>query len=570
MSYLALYRVWRPQTFQDMVGQQHVKQTLQNALKQQHFSHAYLFSGPRGTGKTSAAKIMAKAINCENGPTDEPCNECKVCKQITEGSLMDVVEIDAASNRGVEEIREIREKIKYSPSGVRYKVYIIDEVHMLTTEAFNALLKTLEEPPAHAVFILATTEPHKLPATIISRCQRFDFRRIQTEDIVHRLAEICDTNGISYEGDALTLIARVADGGLRDATSLLDQALAMGGERVTEEDVLDITGGVSQTQYARLAQFLAGRQVAETIEWMDNVLERGKSPEKVIDDFIRFYRDLLLIRTMPNGPLLKEMFWLTDEFKQWVMEQSTPSFFQAIELLNKMQSEMKWSNHPRILLEVALIRLCEPPVEQHVVQPSLSPDLTSLSQKVAELEKQLAQWMEKGNISLSAVDKSAKVPAGTSSVGLIKKVGTKENLRAIEPFLKGSNPETLKKVKSDWARLLAAVKDKNIAVRAWFVEGDPVAFLSDSVLVSFKSMMHRDTTEKPANREIIEQSMKEVFGQSYHLVTVMHNEWQQMSETSATQQEDFALVPENPESEEPWVREAIDLFGENLVEIKDE
>lgn len=570
MSYMALYRVWRPQTFQDMVGQQHVKQTLQNALKQQQFSHAYLFSGPRGTGKTSTAKILAKAINCEKGPANEPCNECEACRQITEGSLMDVVEIDAASNRGVDEIREIREKIKYSPSGVRYKVYIIDEAHMLTTEAFNALLKTLEEPPAHAVFILATTEPHKLPATIISRCQRFDFRRIQTEDIVVRMTEICDSNGINYEQKALSLIARVADGGLRDATSLLDQALAMGGDRITEEDVLDITGGVSQSQYVKLAQYIAGHQVAETIEWMEEMLERGKSPEKVIDDFIRFYRDLLLIRTIPNGSLVDEMFWLTDEFKKWVAGQTALSFFQAIELLNKMQSEMKWTNHPRLLLEVALIRLCESSTETRDIQSVSSPEIDLLSKKVAELEKKLNEWGQNGlSPASSSSEPIAKPKTGTSD-RIIKKSGGKENSRLVQPFIKDFQPEGLKKLQSGWPKLLATIKEKKITVHAWFVDGEPVAYLPDAVLVSFKNVMHRDTTDKPANREVIEQSMKEVFGADVRLVTVMQNEWLQMQETSVAKEEDFTLVPEQSEVEEPWVREALELFGENLVEIKDE
>ena len=241
MTYRALYRVWRSQSFADLVGQEHVTRTLKNALKEKRFSHAYLFSGPRGTGKTSTAKIFAKAVNCLEGPAPEPCNRCEPCRRIAEGSLMDVVEIDAASNRGVDEIRDLRDKVKFAPTEVRYKVYIVDEVHMLTTEAFNALLKTLEEPPDHVIFILATTEPHKLPQTIRSRCQHFPFHRISFREIVRHLHRICDAQSVEVDEAALATIARAADGGMRDALSLLDQVLAYADGRVEESTVLAVT-----------------------------------------------------------------------------------------------------------------------------------------------------------------------------------------------------------------------------------------------------------------------------------------------------------------------------------------
>lgn len=243
MEHIALYRAWRPQSFQDMVGQQHIIRTLQNAIRENRLSHAYLFSGPRGTGKTTAAKLLAKAVNCEKGPAPEPCNECDACRRITAGAVMDVLEIDAASNRGVDEIRDLREKVKYAPTEVRQKVYIIDEVHMLTTEAFNALLKTLEEPPPHVMFILATTEPHRLPATVISRCQRFDFRRVSLDEQTQRLRVICEQEGIAAEEEAIEYIARLSDGGMRDALSILDQISSFSDGRVSYQQVLDMTGG---------------------------------------------------------------------------------------------------------------------------------------------------------------------------------------------------------------------------------------------------------------------------------------------------------------------------------------
>ena len=275
MNYQALYRVWRPQQFIDVVGQEHVTKTLQNALLQQKISHAYLFSGPRGTGKTSAAKILAKAVNCERAPISEPCNECDACRGITDGTIPDVIEIDAASNNGVEEIRDIRDKVKFAPSSVPYKVYIIDEVHMLSIGAFNALLKTLEEPPKHVIFILATTEPHKIPLTIISRCQRFDFRRITSQAIVNRMRLIMDESAISCEEKALQMIARAADGGMRDALSLLDQAISYSNEIVTVEDALTVTGAVSQNFLNTLSRAILDRDTVKGLQSLDELLLAG-------------------------------------------------------------------------------------------------------------------------------------------------------------------------------------------------------------------------------------------------------------------------------------------------------
>ncbi len=319
MSYQALYRVWRPRKFQDVVGQTHITRTLQNAIIQEKFSHAYLFSGPRGTGKTSAAKIFAKTINCEHAPVKEPCNECAACRGIQDGSISDVIEIDAASNTSVDDIREIRDKVKYASSVVPYKVYIIDEVHMISVNAFNALLKTLEEPPKHVVFILATTEPHKIPLTILSRCQRFDFKPISNQAIVERMQTIIGTENISVSSEALETVALAAEGGMRDALSILDQAISYSEESVELEDVLAVTGGVSQQILNRIVMAMYERNVEDALRLLDELIQNGKDPGRFVYDMIYFMRDLLLFKSAPdlegylNAPGWKRnlLSWLT-------------------------------------------------------------------------------------------------------------------------------------------------------------------------------------------------------------------------------------------------------------------
>lgn len=378
MAYVALYRKWRPQGFDSLVGQEAVRTALTNALETGRIAHAYLFAGPRGTGKTSTAKILAKAVNCEHGPTPNPCNKCQNCVRINDGTSMDVFEIDAASNRGIDEIRDLREKVAFAPVNGRYKVYIIDEVHMLTTEAFNALLKTLEEPPPHVIFILATTEPHKIPATIHSRCQRFDFKRVTDSDIVKRLREVADGSGIAADDDALQLIAVQADGGMRDALSLLDQCGVMA-ERVSAETVRSVLGIVGREALRELVKAVGEGNVPKALALLESLLAGGKDVKQIITELAEYLRAVLLYKASPE---YREIYLTDTKEAIAAMEGlfSTDRLMAAQERLHQCMLELRQSVRGRIAAEMCLFDLCR-------VEGST---LAALTARVEKLEAMLA------------------------------------------------------------------------------------------------------------------------------------------------------------------------------------
>ena len=378
MAYVALYRKWRPQGFDSLVGQEAVRTALTNALETGRIAHAYLFAGPRGTGKTSTAKILAKAVNCEHGPTPNPCNKCQNCVRINDGTSMDVFEIDAASNRGIDEIRDLREKVAFAPVNGRYKVYIIDEVHMLTTEAFNALLKTLEEPPPHVIFILATTEPHKIPATIHSRCQRFDFKRVTDSDIVKRLREVADGSGIAADDDALQLIAVQADGGMRDALSLLDQCGVMA-KRVSAETVRSVLGIVGREALRELVKAVGEGNVPKSLELLEALLAGGKDVKQIITELAEYLRAVLLYKASPD---YREIYLTDTKEAIAAMEGlfSTDRLMAAQERLHQCMLELRQSVRGRIAAEMCLFDLCR-------VEGST---LAALTARVEKLEAMLA------------------------------------------------------------------------------------------------------------------------------------------------------------------------------------
>ncbi len=382
MSYMALYRKWRPDTFEEVKGQDHVVTTLKNQIINNRIGHAFLFCGTRGTGKTSIAKLFAKAVNCEHPINGSPCNECTACRAIADGSSMNVIEIDAASNNGVDNIRQIREEVQYSPSEGKYKVYIIDEVHMLTQGAFNALLKTLEEPPAYVIFILATTESHKIPITISSRCQKYEFRRISVETISDRLMELLGREQIEAEKKAVDYIAKAADGSMRDALSILDQCIAFNiGKELTYENVLDTIGAVDIDVFARLLECVIKLDVVGAIDLVDEVVWQGRELSRFVSEFTWFLRNVLLVKVSPEADQKLDMSAENlERLRQLAAQIDTDALIRYINIFSDTSVNIKYAVQKRIVLELAVIKLCKPEMET---------DYSALLDRVRVLEQKL-------------------------------------------------------------------------------------------------------------------------------------------------------------------------------------
>ena len=384
MSYMALYRKFRPGEFEDVKGQDHISQTLQNQIKANRIGHAYLFCGTRGTGKTSVAKIFAKAVNCQNPVNGSPCGECEMCRAISEGSSMNVIEIDAASNNGVDNIREIREEVAYRPTEGKYKVYIIDEVHMLSIGAFNALLKTLEEPPEYVIFILATTEAHKIPITIMSRCQRYDFKRISIETISNRLMDLMSREQVEVEERAIRYIAKAADGSMRDALSLLDQCIAFYlGQKLTYDHVLEVLGAVDTEVFSKLLREIVSRDVTKVLKTVEELVMQGRELSQLTTDFTWYLRNLLLAKSSDN---MEDILDVSSENLERLTEEAqmieNDTLIRYIRIFSELSNQLKYATQKRVLLEVALIKLCKPAME--VNQDSLLDRIRAIEEEVAK------------------------------------------------------------------------------------------------------------------------------------------------------------------------------------------
>lgn len=563
MSYQALYRVWRPQLFADVVGQSHITRTLQNAIVQNKFSHAYLFSGPRGTGKTSAAKIFAKTVNCKQAPIKEPCGQCEACIGIQTGAISDVMEIDAASNNGVEQIRDIRDKVKYAPSAVSYKVYIIDEVHMLSIGAFNALLKTLEEPPKHVIFILATTEPHKIPLTIISRCQRFDFKRITQKSLVDRMKTIMESEDITVAPEAYDAVALAAEGGMRDALSLLDQAISYSEGEVRLEDVLSITGSVSQDNLSKLIAALLEDDVQATLSLIDRFIQEGKDPGRLVHDLIYFLRDLLLYKSAPNLSEVLERAVANDSFRTLADQVTAPWIQQAIMELNKCQQEMKWTNSPKVFIEITMLKITEQPRATEEVNVPDNDQILQLKQKIGTLEKDLQALKTNGSLQSSESQQQDKTKRRQSPVKKSFKVSYDKIRKALDEATK----DDLKQVQAQWATFMQQLKQQNAPAHATLQNAKPSAASNEVIVIAFKYEIHCSLAQE--HQSIIESILQQLMGREMKFIPIPESDWLEIRQEYVQKQRQQG-DEKTGTKEDPIIEEARKLVGDDLLEIHED
>ncbi|MGN0403561.1 MAG: DNA polymerase III subunit gamma/tau [Acetatifactor sp.] len=492
MSYTALYRKFRPATFADVKGQDHIVTTLKNQIKADRKGHAYLFTGTRGTGKTTVAKIFARMVNCENPTEDGPCGECRCCRAIAAGASMNVIEIDAASNNGVDNIREIVEEVAYSPAEGKYKVYIIDEVHMLSIGAFNALLKTLEEPPSYVIFILATTEVHKLPITILSRCQRYDFKRISIETITDRLRELTAAEGVQVEDKALRYIAKTADGSMRDALSLLDQCIAFHlGKELTYDKVLDVLGAVDTEVFSRLLRYVLERNVPGCVQLLEEIVMQGRELTQFVTDFTWYLRNLMLVQASEHLEDVIDMSTdnlrrLKEEAAQADMEQ----IVRYIRIFSELSGQIKYASQKRILVEIALIKLCKPEME-------------TSQDAVLERLRQVEDKLEKGVVVSAMAEGNTVGPAGAAVPGKPR------------PELPKAIPEDIRQIVAKWPSIVGSAENpmKIYLKKAKLSMGEEnrlLMVLDDGVASDY-------FTQHPENRQQLENLLADFSGKQIEI-----------------------------------------------------
>jgi len=438
MSYTALYRKFRPQEFEDVKGQEHIVTTLKNQIKADRIGHAYLFCGTRGTGKTTVAKIFAKAVNCEDPVDGSPCGECAICKAIADGSSMNVIEIDAASNNGVDNIRQIREEVTYRPTEGKYKVYIIDEVHMLSAGAFNALLKTLEEPPSYVIFILATTEAHKIPITILSRCQRYDFHRISIDTIAGRLMDLMKEENVDVEEKAIRYVAKAGDGSMRDALSLLDQCIAFHlGETLTYENVLEVLGAVDTEIFSRLLRQIINKDITGAIGTLDTLVDEGREMGQMVTDFTWYLRNLLLMQSSDD---MEEVLDMSKEHIAALREEAElvrpEVLMRYIRIFSELSNQVKYASQKRILIEIAIIKLCKPQMEK---------DYESVMDRLASLEAKIANGIPVAQVAING------------NAGVVDSVSIDTQTLIEKPQLPKAIPEDIQQVIKNWKSILSEI-----------------------------------------------------------------------------------------------------------------
>lgn len=534
MSYQVLARKWRPQVFADVVGQEHITRTIQNAIATNRLAHAFLFSGPRGVGKTTTARILAKALNCRQGPTPEPCGKCDPCRETAAGTSVDVIEIDGASNRGIEHIRELREAVKYAPAGGKYKVYVIDEVHMLTNEAFNALLKTLEEPPPHVIFIFATTEPQKVPATIQSRCQRYSFKRISIQDLVKKLGEIAATEGIVVSPAGLGMIARAAEGSMRDGQSLLDQAVSYSGMNVKDEDLMTLLGAVPQQALVSFADRLIAKDASSLLAHVDRMIEQGQDIRQFLQAVVGHVRNLFVAKIAQDPGKIIE---LPQEDVEAVRKQAeavdTEQLVMLFDSLSRTLDEMRWSQQQRFTLEAGLIKACS-------IRP-LKP-LSELLARLQVLEARLGQGLQGAGVFMER-------QAGYGTARSTKTPDAEAQSRDIEQL---------------WADILSSLKQKKPALHSALRNSRPVSLTRTELsIVLSGTNFEREQAGKREHKELIARIASELLNRE---VSVRIDD--AGPGAAAPKPKTHRRAP--TKQDHPAVIEALRIFGGEVVENEPE
>ena len=537
--YKALYRRYRPKNFKELLGQDHITTTLKNQIKNDNIGHAYLFSGTRGTGKTSAAKIFARAVNCLDSQDGEPCNKCKNCLEILGETTVDVMEMDAASNNSVNDIRELREKVIYPPTDIKKKVYIIDEVHMLSPSAFNAFLKTLEEPPRHLVFILATTEPERLPQTILSRCQRFDFKRIQTGDIIKNMRMITDELEVQVEDDVLSLIARNSDGAMRDALSLLDQCVSFSEKHIKYEDAIDLLGITNSDIIFKLVDNIIEGNLEESLNTLDEINASGKDINQLVKDLIGHFRNLMIVKSSKNPGAIIEIDNI-EKFKNQSDNISIEFILRAISILIDAESKGKWSGEVRLILEMAIIKMVD-----------IDTELTLLD-RVKRLEEGFVPSRE---VNKEAVGKPASVQSSRTRKVEKPKVEASAIKKEEKTEGKSFTDLDLETIGGHWDEVLKEIKSKKISLYALIMEGKLNKYENDQLEINYEEEFgfHHSAVSKEDNKKFVEEIISKYFNRdmvvSFSLGSLSNKQ-------------------EEEESDDEVVEKVVEFFGEDIVEIQ--
>ena len=601
MAYQALYRKWRPRTFDSVIGQDDITDTLKNAIKRGTISHAFLFAGPRGTGKTSCAKIFAKALNCTNLQSGEPCNKCANCLAADKGAMADIMEIDAASNNGVDEIRDIRDKVKYAPTQGKYKVYIIDEVHMLSMGAFNALLKTLEEPPEHVVFILATTELQKVPATIISRTQRYNFKRISQADLEKRMKYILEQEKISYEDKALAVIAQVADGGMRDALSILDQLLSFDKNKVEYDSALEITGFAAKEKIEQILLAILNEDATKALSLAQTELANGASTKNILDELIEMATNaLMVIKTNDSS----QNFFLSDDFIDQIKEVAPERYFQLISAANTALNDLRYTNQQQIPLEVFVVEcagkkastadsknVISGSANSQNADPDLTEEIAALKKQVTALTKKVASLSKKqtrnsdqifhlDNAAADRFDKNngkgskIKSAAKPKKANKNRKKANQQNRKQVYHVLENATKDDLTAIKNVWPDLQSVL---GVSQRALLDVLEPVAASANQVVMKCKYTLWFEKASEDGNLlDILTEEIAKFTKHSYEIVLVPDEDWatvrkefiQKHGKELLDKQKQKDSESEQAESDKQIVDKAKELFGDT-VNVKD-